>query len=106
MGSNPIRATLLLFNLKGDWIMLVSYVRCQTTGRPVATVVAIDKENIGVAVCNPKDNFSKARGIQIAEGRALRNPYRFGATNIPEKVEFIVGAAVNKMEARAAKYFK
>ncbi len=44
----------------------------------IATIVMKDKfeipfVKIGIAYCSPKDNFTKARGRQIAEGRAIKS---------------------------------
>ena len=49
--------------------MLIKYVR-DYLRRPVATIVAISGNNIGVAICNSIDNFDKQLGKEIACGRA------------------------------------
>lgn len=52
--------------------MLVRYLR-DSKNRPFATIVAINKDSIGVSICNTeKDCFNKQRGRQIAVGRAER----------------------------------
>lgn len=52
--------------------MIVQYVRDENRN-PFAVVVATDKNEIGVAQCNPKDKFVKEIGRKIAAGRAKKN---------------------------------
>ena len=55
--------------------VLVHYLR-DCLRQPFGCVVAIDKDNIGVSICNPKDRFVKKFAREIAFGRALvRNDY-------------------------------
>lgn len=86
--------------------MLISYVRDKNR-QPFATIVAINKQGIGLAVCNDKDRFCKKRGIQIAKGRA--EMYTDHNGNLPIDLVGIKGKMVQKeiekMRVRAEKYF-
>lgn len=65
-----------------------------TEWRPIATIVALSPEQIGVAVCSKHDNFSKKRGTQIATDRAILGKSDFECSP-REKYSFIVdGEAV------------
>jgi len=82
--------------------MLVKYVRDEKN-RPVATIVALSPEHIGVAICCKKDSFNKKRGRAIAEGRAHKStspiiPERDG---LPKAIE----SEVIRMGERAARYW-
>jgi hypothetical protein len=41
--------------------------------RPIGCIVFVDKENYGVSICNPNDQFAKKTGRTIATGRAKTN---------------------------------
>ena len=90
---------------------LVKHIRLE--GTPFATVVATSRENIGIAVCCPKDAFNKRRGVEIARGRALKGVGL--GTHFSERMRVkrdyldvadIVNSAVVEMESRAIRYFK
>lgn len=86
---------------KGE-IMIVKYVYDYAGGekRPVATVVAIDRDKVAVATCNLKaDTFKKARGREIAAERA-----RKGKTGFAEKplMGFIVSSNGRLIHRQAA----
>lgn len=94
--------------------MLVSYVRdYYGDARPVATIVAIGPDNIGIAICNGKDAFNKKLGRHIAEERAKTQKL----TLIPNRVIIdsnynvvplcdILNEEYAKMKERAKTYFK
>lgn len=84
---------------------------------PFATVVFIDKLNFGVSVCAEGDSFSKARGRQIAMGRAVTDYASsegilsdMRGTVTYEGQEFtrkeLVGSAVERAARAAASYYK
>jgi len=52
--------------------MIIQYVRKENR-EPYAVVVATDRNEIGVAQCNPKDKFVKSLGCRIAAERAKAN---------------------------------
>ena len=96
--------------------MLVRHVRSAWDRRPVATIVAVDRDHIGVAVCSGLDHFSKKRGREIAEARA-----RYGiAAKIPNRqimydteeafdiceLKDIISQEYEAMRTRARKYYK
>ena len=89
---------------------LVNHVRVNRV--PVATIVVIDKEHIGVSVCNPKDHFSKKRGIQIALARAYENKEcrcpnrRVPATNYNLDMQSLIMDGIGSARIRADRYFK
>lgn len=50
-------------------------VRSDKVGpRGGATVAVLDNGKVGIAICSDLDNFEYKRGIQIAKGRAEKNP--------------------------------
>lgn len=56
--------------------MLIYRTKAEIEGRR-ATVVGLEENgtlSLGVAISNPKDNFSKRLGKKIALGRALKKP--------------------------------
>lgn len=93
--------------------MLIKHIRCGVSRQPLATIVAISPELIGVAICNERDHFKKSRGIQIARARA-----EFGvSTKIPTRdvitedyvvvpLEKVLREECEEMQKRAKKYFK
>lgn len=80
---------------------------------PFATIVAIDEHNVGVAICNTKDNFNRKRGVKIAEGRAMFRDINNSA--IPNRyvykwndyfpMDYIIQEEVDVMKERAKKYY-
>lgn len=104
--------------------MLVHYLR-DTYRQPFGCIVMIDKENVGVSVCNTKDRFVKKFARDIAAGRALvkkdylssvpTNRFVYGyygydddRTYFQEKISVrqYVEEAVEYVKKRAEKYFK
>lgn len=97
--------------------MLVKHLR-DAQHRPFATIVAIDRNKIGVAICNTgKDNFNRKRGITIAKARAelgvsgkLPNRQVLLDSNIwgsdAETMSTIIRVEESYMRKRAEKYFK
>ena len=87
---------------------------------PVATIVALSPNMIGVSICNKKDHFNRHRGTVIAEGRAryalldeMKIPNRSIPTRHPNGtgcgtffLEDIITQEVENMKVRATKYFK
>jgi hypothetical protein len=51
--------------------MLIKYIKKDKT--PIGVIVAVDKNKIGLSLCNKKDKWNKKLGIQIAKGRAFKN---------------------------------
>ena len=95
--------------------VLVKHVR-DAFGNPFATIVAVDADKLGLAVCCPRDHFSKKTGIHVATQRALKGhmpklPSREVLQCLDDKdyvlkLEAIVGAELTLMKCRAKKYFK
>lgn len=84
--------------------MLVQHVRDNVNNKPFATVVAVRDLNdgginIGWSKLNPKDNFTKARGTQIAVGRAHK--FNKCAQDIPSEID----AVIEDMIDRAIRYY-
>lgn len=82
--------------------MLVKHLRGEGNV-PFGTIVALDRNKIGFALCNPKDQFSKSMGTLIASGRAKDNH------SLPDSLHYrydIVLDEVEAMEDRARRYFK
>ena len=51
---------------------VIRYIRdCQR--RPYGVIVALDKEHIGMSLCNKKDKWDRELGLEIAAGRAGLN---------------------------------
>ena len=100
--------------------MLIKHIRYN--GRLIGTVVALDRDAIGWSQCCPKDLFNRKRGIEIAEGRALKGtkkrPRRYRLPNPPTNSEDlayfhsrtkdfdVVKKAYDQMIERANKYYK
>lgn len=81
--------------------MLIEYVRDENRV-PYAAVVAVNRDLIGVSVCNPKDKFNKWIGVEIAQKRALL----MKPTELPAYRDKQINKIVLKMKDRAARYFK
>lgn len=96
--------------------MLVRHIRSAWDRSPVATIVAVDRDHIGISVCCGRDHFSKKIGREIAAGRA-----RFGvAAKIPNRyvmydteeafdiceLKDIISQEYEAMVERARKYYK
>jgi hypothetical protein len=90
----------------------------KTEWHPIATIVAIDRDKFGVAVCSKHDSFSKKRGVEIATARAVQGkddfdcssrqtfsyPQNDGSVKILN-LDQIVYNAYADMVTRASKYF-
>lgn len=83
---------------------------------PIATIVALNPNQIGVAVCHKKDRFSKRRGREIAEGRALLGKDTYDCDNrkfnyfennqiVSYSLNEIIDNEILNMQFRAEKYF-
>lgn len=93
--------------------MLMKHVR--VNGRPIATIVAVDRDRIGIAICNTDlDSFNKDRGRNIAEGRARTYRHaphfyviklRMSKDGSDDKVRTLWDE-VERMKDRAKRYFK
>lgn len=91
--------------------MLIQYIR-NSMKRPIGVVVALSKDKIGFSLCNPKDNWNKKIGLQIAKARAKKygNPivymdchdnFSSMSYKLYEPLERVLGA----MNTRAEKYY-
>lgn len=93
--------------------MLVEYVRLHDR-TPIGTIVAVDKDHIGMSLCNPKDRFSKKIGTTIAKGRAenshemieIIRGREIKYIGVPDSRRVAVYAHLSKLIKRADKYFK
>lgn len=104
--------------------ILVHYLRDEYRN-PFGCIVMIDKENIGVSICNPKDRFVKKFARNIAIGRALvkkdymsnvptnRMVYGYYGDADPRtwdqpliSMKQYIEEAVEYVKKRAEKYFK
>ena len=90
--------------------MLIKHLR---DGRncPFGTIVAISPTDIGLAICSPRDRFSKKMGVKIAKGRAqthswTRVPNRKLIEELDETVLDVVNTELYIMIERSKKYFK
>lgn len=97
--------------------MLVKHLRDEFR-RPFATIVALDTNRIGVAICSPKDHFDKRVGTLIARGRAESTKVKW--QKVPNRyIHDLVGnheyylpirnvlmRELTAMRDRAYKYFK
>lgn len=91
--------------------MLIKHLR-DDNNKPFATVVAVDERSIGVAICCPKDNFNRKRGVKIASGRAklCGPPSEFPNREVIKNGDFrnigdIIDNELAIMAERANKYF-
>lgn len=66
----------------------------------VARAVNDHQYGVGFSLCCPLDDFDCQKGIEIAAGRALKNPTTFEA--LPDSMQI----AFNRFEQRAARHFK
>lgn len=95
--------------------MLVKHIR-DADNKPFATLVATDRDHLGLAICCPRDQYNKKLGIKIAESRANKNimpnvPMRHKTWNYVDNVGDmdilgIITQEVRHMVVRARKYFK
>ena len=95
--------------------MLVKHLRDDFKD-PFATIVALDRDRIGLSICCPRDHFNKKRGVEIAKGRARYNcrpesPNRYvfvdnGEVYSVESMSEVIQREINIMKERAQKYFK
>lgn len=98
--------------------MLVKHIRENVCGKnfaPFATIVALDRDKIGVAICSYRDHFDRKMGTKIAKARAElteRNPIPTfpkrwvwnGNDIVP--IEEVIAGELHRMVVRAQKYFK
>jgi hypothetical protein len=84
--------------------MIVQYVRDEDYNL-IGTVVAIDKNKIGVSQCNPRDNFNKKLGTEIAKGRAATRRHDWIQYVTLDKSDYFY-PVVQKVLDRSRKYFK
>lgn len=91
----------------------------RTEWHPIATIVALDENKIGLAVCGKKDSFAKKRGIHIAVSRAEkeaspkdydddRRKFKFidkNGTVSERSLSEIIDDELDEMEERASRYF-
>jgi len=91
--------------------MLIKHLRDEFN-EPFATVVAIDERSIGVAICSPKDQFNRKRGVKIAKGRAelCGPPHEFPNREVFKNGDFrnigdIIDDELAIMAERANRYF-
>lgn len=77
-------------------------------GNLKGVVMAIDKGVYGWSMCDPKDQFSKERGLNIAYNRALKAR----ELDEEERIEYYstiprsLHSLFNKIEERANRYYK
>jgi hypothetical protein len=91
--------------------VLKKYIREINTRKPIGVAVLVrdGKDNLlGYSLCNPKDQFDKKLGYNIALARAthpkLVNDEVF-APSVPERAE-VVREHFEYLEDRAERYFK
>ena len=94
--------------------MLVSHMR-DANKKPFGTIVALGPDQIGVSVCSTHCKWNKWEGTVRAAGRAACNKpvllpqYRMIEVDLSGfkwPMKEIIKYEVEKMEERAAKYFK
>jgi hypothetical protein len=97
--------------------ILVRYIRqfpsMHSKGEPIGCVVAIDKDRIGYAVCNPCDKFDKVFGKEIAAGRAALGHEPYVANRVvgvlddgsKEYLDELLSQELDAMKDRAKRYF-
>lgn len=94
--------------------MLCEYIRDKNK-KPIGCIVALckdgeDEVSYGISLYNPKDEYSRSLGRQIAIGRAysynLEEPVKWIPEFIPAKKKALVEKALVNMVFRADRYFK
>ncbi len=102
--------------------ILISHVR-DYAGQIHATLVALDKEHVGLSIRNPNDKFDRKLAITKAAGRAKSQTQNFEFTKIPSRKiipewadlqtgigELALAEVINieylRLMQRAEKYFK
>lgn len=83
--------------------MIVQYVRDENRN-PFAVVVATDRNEIGVAACNPKDKFNKKIGRMIAAGRAKSDKH-WTHYVIDDRIDDVYDV-VHSIRDRSVRYYK
>lgn len=88
---------------------IIQYVRGMDK-RPIGVVVATGREEIGIALCNPKDDWNKELGLQIAIGRAKKYSFPEGLQDqivfTPQNKRDKVLMIISNVRERAKKYYK
>lgn len=92
--------------------ILVKHVRVMVDGvkTPIATLVAVGRDKVGMSICCQKDQFSKKMGVKIAHKRALNGH----VVDIPNRrlsgfngnICTVLELAELEMHNRALKYYK
>lgn len=94
--------------------MLVEYIRDKNRN-PIGCIVAICKDgesnvSYGISLHNPKDEYDRSLGRQIAIGRAYsydpEDPTKWIPDQIPAKKKTLVENTLNNVVFRANRYFK
>lgn len=90
-----------------DKKVLVEYKR-NKKGNPIGVVVAIGADQLGWSLCNKKDTFSKAYGMNIALRRAISVKDSTIAYRIKtyEKCPFTLEEQFERVLNRSLLYFK
>jgi hypothetical protein len=94
--------------------MLIKHLR-DDFHQPYATVVSVNENQIGIAICSPKDSFNRKRGRNIAFNRALiKNPPEF-EEDLPNRhilkngeyksIGEVILSEIENMKIRSQKYY-
>lgn len=91
--------------------MLVKYIK-NNRGVLVGTVVAIGPNEVGLALCSPKDRFNKEMGKRVALGRAKlakSGDFERAVPHLPNRKDLDSTQIVreyDEMVDRSVRYFK
>jgi hypothetical protein len=103
--------------MKRGFEMLIRYIRDYKLAHkdnkeniekscPYGCIVALDKDKIGWAFCNPRDKWNRKLGLQIARNRALSEKVITTEYPLNYKKRENFKQCYDKIKILAEKYFK
>jgi len=91
--------------MENDNSILVQYLRDPVTDLPFGCIAATSPKNIGVSLCNPKDQWNKKLARTIAIGRARKGNFSPETLPCHEHGDLAFDMYIN-MKSRAKSYFR
>lgn len=84
--------------------MLKKYIRDESK-KPFGILVALDREHIGLSICNNRDKWNKELGERLAIGNAFIKPYEIPHLYNIKRFNLIMDTSIKFVE-RVQRYFK